>query len=144
MREAKDNITQDDWDSMISEQRKIIMQELDTLTNPPMYHLEKQIWDKIVKLRTMNVEPYEVERLIRALAVMRIDGIQKIEDAHKFTAQMKNSASTAQDKSKRRLYEHCADDYERIISAVRNIDIYPPERKPSEQKKTPPKKKHRR
>ena len=144
VREAKDNITQDDWDSMISEQRKIILEELDTLTNPPMYHLDKQIWDKIVKLRKMNVEPYEIEKLIRVLAVMRIDGIRKIEDARKFAAQMKNSASTAQDKSKRRLYERRADDYERIISAVRNIDIYPPEKKPPEQKKTPPKKKHRR
>ena len=92
----------------------------------------------------MNVEPYEVEKLIRALAVMRIDGIQKIEYAHRLAARMKNSASIAQDESKRRLYERRADDYERIISAVRNIDIYPPERKPPEQKKTPPKKKHRR
>ncbi|MCR5143608.1 MAG: relaxase/mobilization nuclease domain-containing protein [Ruminococcus sp.] len=144
VREAKDNITRNDWDSMISDQRKKIMQELDTLTNPPMYHLEKQIWDKIVKLRSMNVEPYEVEKLIRALAVMRIDGIQNIEDTRKLATRMKNSASTAQDKSKRRLYERRADDYERIISAVRNIDIYPPERKPPEQKKNPPKKKHRR
>ncbi|MBO5559105.1 relaxase/mobilization nuclease domain-containing protein [Ruminococcus sp.] len=144
VREAKDNITQDDWDNMISEQRKVILEELDALTNPPMYHLEKQIWDKIIKLRGMNVEPYEVEKLIRALAVMRIDGIQKIEYAHRLAARMKNSASIAQDKSKRRLYERRADDYERIISAVRNIDIYPPERKPPEQKKTPPKKKHRR
>ena len=144
VREAKDNITQDDWNSMISVQRKTILEELDTLTNPPMYHLEKQIWDKIVKLRTMNVEPYEIEKLIRTLAVMRIDGVQKIEDALKFASQMKNSASIVQDKSKRRLYERRADDYERIISALRNIDIYPPERKPPEQKKTPPKKKHRR
>ena len=144
VREVKDNITQDDWDNMISEQRKVILEELDTLTNPPMYHLEKQIWDKIVKLRTMNIEPYEVEKLIRALAVMRIDGIQKIDDARKFAARMKNSASTAQDKSKRRLYERRADDYERIISAVRNIDIYPPKRKSPEQNKTPPKKRHRR
>lgn len=144
VREAKDNITLDDWNSMITEQRKIIMQELDTLTNPPMYHLEKQIWDKIVKLRTMNVEPYEVEKLIRALAVMRIEDIQKVEDARKFAARMKNSAGTAQDISKRKMYERRTDDYERVISAVRSIDIYPPEKKPSEQKKAPPKKKHRR
>ncbi len=144
VREAKDNITQDEWNKMISNQRKIILEELDTLTNPPMYHLEKQIWDKIVKLRTMSVEPYEVERLIRALAVMRIEGIHKVEDARKFAAKMKNSASTAKDVSKRRVYECRADDYERIIFAVRNIDIYPPERKPPEQNKTPPKKKHRR
>ncbi len=144
VREAKENITIDDWNNMISEQRKIILEELDTLTNPPMYYLEKQIWDKIVKLRSMNIEPYEVEKLIRTLAVMRIDGIRKIEDARKFAAQMKNSASTSKDDSKRKLYEHRADDYERIISAERNIDIYPPERKPPEQKKTLPKKRHRR
>lgn len=144
VREAKDNITQDDWNNMISEQRKTILEELDTLTNPPMYHLEKQIWDKIVKLRKMNVEPYEVENLIRTLAVMRIDGIQRIEDARKLATRMKNSADTAQKIAKRRLYERRADDYERIILAVRNIDIYPPERKPPEQKKIQSKKKHRR
>ena len=75
---------------------------------------------------------------------MRIEGIHKVEDARKVAAQMKNSASTAKDVSKRKVYERRADDYERIISAVRNIDIYPPERKPPEQKKTPSKKKHRR
>ena len=144
VREAKDNITQDDWDSMISVQRKTILEELDTLTNPPMYHLEKQLWDKIVKLRTMNVEPYEIEKLIKALAVIRIDSIHKVEDARRFAAQMKNSTSTAQDISKCRFYERRADDYERIIFAVRNIDNYPPERKPPEQKKTLPKKRHRR
>ena len=144
VREAKDNITLDDWNSMITEQRKIIMQELDTLTNPPMYHLEKQIWDKIVKLRMMNVEPYEVEKLIRTLAIMRIDGVRKIEDARKFAARMKNSACTVEDISKRKVYERRANDHERIISAVRNIDIYPLKRKPPEQKKAPPKKKHRR
>ena len=144
VREAKENITIDDWNNMISEQRKIILHELNTLTNPPMYHLEKQIWDKIVKLRSMNVEPYEIEKLIRILAVMRIDGVRKIEDARKFAARMKKSAGTAQDISMRKVYERRANDYERIISAVRNIDIYPLERKPPEQKKTPPKKKHRR
>ena len=119
VREAKENITRDDWDSMISEQRKIITQELDTLTNPPMYHLEKQIWNKIVKLRTMNVEPYEVDKMIRTLAVMRIDGIQKIEDARKFATQMKNS-----ERNMKQQRNELREQIDKLNTAINRADVY--------------------
>lgn len=119
VREAKDNITQNDWDNMISAQRKTILEELDTLTNPPMYHLEKQIWDKIVKLRTMNVEPYEVEKLIRTLAVIRIDGIQKIENARRFATIMKN-LERAIKQQRNELHQQI----EKMNIAINRADVY--------------------
>ena len=119
VREAKDNITKDDWDNMISEQRIIIFEELDTLTNPPMYHLEKQIWDKIVKLRSMNVEHYEVEKLIRVLAVMRTEGIRKIEDARKFAARMKNSERTMKQQR-----NELREQIDKLNTATNRADVY--------------------
>ena len=119
VREAKDNITQDDCDNMISEQRKAILEELDTLTNPPMHHLEKQVWDKIVKLRSMNVESYEIEKLIRTLAVMRIDGIQKIEDARKFVEKMKNSERTMKQQR-----NELREQIDKLNTAINRADVY--------------------
>ena len=104
---------------MISEQRKVILEELDALTNPPMYHLEKQIWDKIVKLRTMNVEPYEIEKLIRVLAVMRTEGIRKIEDARKFAARMKNSERTMKQQR-----NELREQIDKLNTAINRADVY--------------------
>lgn len=144
VREAKERTTSEEWNNMIAQQRKVILEELDTLTDPPMYHLEKQIWDKIVKLRSMKVEPYEVEKLIRTLAVIRIDKIDSTETARRLFARMKSSAASVKDISKRASFLRRCRDYDDMIEVIRSIDIYPPERKPTEQKKTPPKKNHRR
>ena len=144
VREAKERTTSEEWNNMIAQQRKVILEELDTLTDPPMYHLEKQIWDKIVKLRSMKVEPYEVEKLIRTLAVIRIDKIDSTETARRLSARMKSSAASVKDISKRASFLRRCRDYDDMIEVICSIDIYPPERKPTEQKKTPPKKNHRR
>ena len=57
---------------------------------------------------------------------------------------MKISAANANDFTKQASFLRRSRDYDDLIETVRNIDIYPPEKKLSEEKKNPPKKKHRR
>ena len=73
VREAKDRTTSEEWNSMIDEQKKIILSELDKNISYPMTVIEKKLRDKLQKLLNMNVEPYEIEQVIRALAIIRID-----------------------------------------------------------------------
>ena len=164
----------------------------------------------------MNVDPSEINKLVRVLAIMRIDGINCHDDVHDFAGKMKVSANAAYKDYKayqeladeltdtikyaevyvkfhdnpgnldkgyieycqKQAEEHCATteyglkgliakrdelrkkanearkkanyysdraaDYDSILQGVREIDIYPPERKPEEKKQTTPKKKLRR
>ena len=55
---------------------------------------------------------------------------------------MKISAANANDFTKRASFLRRSRDYDDLIEAVRNIDIYPQER--SAENKNPPKEKHRR
>ena len=119
VQEDKEKITSDDWNNMISEQRKIILDEIDTVSRAGMYYIEKQIWDKIVKLRTMNVEPHEAEQLIRTLAVIRADGIQKIEDARRLAAKMKYSEQSVK-KKRSELHR----EIEKLNEAINRADVY--------------------
>ena len=57
---------------------------------------------------------------------------------------MKISAANANDFTKQASFLRRSRDYDDLIETVRNIDIYPPEKKLSEEKKNPPKKKYRR
>lgn len=139
VREAKDRTTSEEWCNMIAEQRSIILSELDKNISYPMTVIEKKLREKLLKLRTMNVEPHETEQVIKALAVMRIDKIDSIETAHTLSGRMKISAANANDFTKRASFLRRSRDYDNLIEAVRNIDIYPPE-----PKKNPLKKKHRR
>ncbi|MBQ6558073.1 MAG: relaxase/mobilization nuclease domain-containing protein [Clostridia bacterium] len=139
VREAKDRTTSEEWCNMIAEQRSIILSELENNINSPMTVIEKKLREKLLKLRTMNVEPHETEQVIRALAIIRIDNITDIDSVHKLSGRMKASAESVKDISMRASFLNRSRDYDDLIEAVRNIDIYP-----SEQKKTPPKKKHRR
>ena len=106
--------------------------------------MEKKLRDKLLKLRTMNVQTQEIEKVIKALVIIRIDNITDIDTVHKLSGRMKASAESVKDISRRASFLRRSRDYDDLIEAVRNIDIYPPERKPPEQKKSPPKKKHRR
>ena len=137
VREAEDRTTSEEWNSMIDEQKKIILSELDKNISYPMTVIEKKLRDKLQKLLNMNVEPYEIEQVIRALAIIRIDKIDSIETAHMLSGRMKASAESVKDISRRASFLRRSRDYDDLIEAVRNIDIYPPE-----QKKNPPKKKH--
>jgi hypothetical protein len=164
----------------------------------------------------MNVDPSEINKLVRVLAIMRIDGINCHDDVHDLAGKMKVSANAAYKDYKayqnladklnepikyaevyvkfhdnpgnldegyieycrKRAEEHCATteyglkgliakldelrkkadearkkanyysdraaDYDSILQAVRDIEIYPPERKPEEKKTQTPKKKIRR
>lgn len=144
VREAKDRTTSEEWNNMIDEQRESILSELKSNNSSPMTVMEKKLRDKLLKLRTMNVQTQETEKVIKALAIIRIDNITDIDTVHKLSGRMKTSAASVKDFSKRASFLRRSRDYDDLIEAVRNIDIYPPERKPPEQKKTPPKKKHRR
>lgn len=142
VREAEDRTTSEEWCNMISEQRSIILSELDKNISYPMTVIEKKLRDKLFKLRTMNVQTQEIEKVIKSLAIIRIDKIDSIEMAHMLSGRMKISAANANDFTKRASFLRRSRDYDDLIEAVRNIDIYPPERKSLEQKKNPPKKKH--
>ena len=144
VREAKDRTTSEGWNNMIDEQRSIILSELDKNISYPMTIMEKKLRDKLKKLLNMNVEPYEIEQVIRALAIIRIDKIDSIETAHTLSGRMKISAANANDFTKRASFLRRSRDYDDLIEAVRYIDIYPPEKKLSEEKKNTLKKKHRR
>ena len=144
VREAKDRTTSEEWNSMIDEQREIILSELESNNSSPMTVIEKRLREKLQKLRTMNVEPHETEQVIKALAVMRIDRILDVGTAHRLSGRMKASAESVKDISMRASFLRRSRDYDDLIEAVRNIDIYPPEKKLSEEKKNPPKKTHRR
>ena len=144
VREAKDRTTSEEWNSMIDEQREIILSELDKNISYPMTVIEKKLRDKLQKLQTMNIEPQEIEKVIKALAIIRIDKIDSIETAHTLSGRMKISAANANDFTKRASFLRRSRDYNDLIETVRNIDIYPPEKKLSEEKKNPPKKTHRR
>ena len=142
VREAKDRTTSEEWNNMIDEQREIILSELDKNISYPMTVIEKKLRDKLLKLRTMNVEPHEIEQIIRALAVMRIERISDVDTVHKLSGRMKASAGSVKDISRRASFLRRSQDYDDLIEAVRNIDIYPQERS-AENKKTS-KRKHRR
>lgn len=142
VREAKDRTTSEEWNSMIDEHQKNILSELDKNISYPMTVIEKKLRDKLQKLLNMNVEPYEIEQVIRALAIIRIDNITDIDTVHKLSCRMKASAASVKDISMRASFLQRSRDYDDLIEAVRNIDIYPPERKSLEQKKNSPKKKH--
>ena len=137
VREAKDRTTSEEWCNMIAEQRSIILSELESNNSSPMTVIEKRLREKLLKLRTMNVEPHETEQVIKALAVMRIERISDVDTVHKLSGRMKASAESVKDISRRASFLRRSRDYDDLIEAVRNIDIYPPE-----QKKNPPKKKH--
>ena len=178
--------------------------------------MEDVLRKKIAKLRTMNVDTSEINKLVRVLAIMLIDGINCHDDVHELAGNMKVSANAAYKDYK--LYQKLADelndpikyaevyvqfhdnpgnldegyieycrkraeehyatteyglngliakrdelrekaaearkianyysdraaDYDSILQAVREKDIYPPERKPEEKKTQTPKKKIRR
>ncbi len=142
VREAKDRTTSEEWNSMIDEQRSIILSELNKNISYPMTVIEKKLRDKLQKLLNMNVESYEIEQVIKALAIIRIDKIDSIETAHTLSGRMRISAANANDFTKRASFLRRSRDYDDLIEAVRNIDIYSPEKKLSEEKKNPPKKKH--
>ena len=144
VREAKDRTTSEEWNSMIDEQRSIILSELESNINSPTTVMEKKLRDKLLKLRTMNVQTQEIEKVIKALAIIRIDNITDIDTVHKLSGRMKASAESVKNISMRASFLRRSRDYDDLIEAVRNIDIYPPEKKLSEEKKNPPKKKHRR
>ena len=142
VREAKDRTTSEEWNNMIDEQKKIILSELDKNISYPMTVMEKKLRDKLLKLRTMNVQTQEIEKVIKALAIIRIDNINDIDTVHKLSGRMKASAASVKDISMRASFLRRSRDYDNLIEAVRNIDIYPQER--SAENKNPPKKKHRR
>ena len=144
VREAKDRTTSEEWCNMIAEQRSIILSELESNINSPMTVIEKRLREKLLKLRTMNVQTQEIEKVIKALAIIRIDNITDIDTVHKLSGRMKASAESVKDISMRASFLRRSRDYDDLIEAVRNIDIYPPERKPLEQKKNSLKKKRRR
>ena len=137
VREAKDRTTSEEWNNMIDEQREIILSELDKNISYPMTVIEKRLREKLLKLRTMNVQTQEIEKVIKALAIIRIDKIDSLETAHMLSGRMKASAASVKDISMRASFLRRSQDYDDLIEAVRNIDIYPPE-----PKKNPPKKKH--
>ena len=142
VREAEDRTTSEEWNNMIYEQRSIILSELDKNISYPMTVIEKKLRDKLQKLLNMNVESYEIEQVIKALAIIRIDKIDSLETAHTLSVRMKISAANANDFTKRASFLRRSRDYNDLIEAVRNIDIYPQEH--SEENKNPPKKKRRR
>ena len=144
VREAKDKTTSEEWNNMIDEQREIILSELDKNISYPMTVIEKRLREKLLKLRTMNVQTQEIEKVIKALAIIRIDNITDIDTVHKLSGRMKASAESVEDISRRASFLHRSRDYDDLIEAVRNIDIYPPERKSLEQKNNSLKKKHKR
>ncbi len=215
-REAKDKISQADWDAMIAEKFAEIKAEIEKPVPSGLFVMEDVLRKKIAKLRTMNVDPSEINKLVRVLAVMRIDGINCHDDVHDFAGKMKVSANAAYKDYKayqeiadeltdainyaevyvkfhdnpgnldegyieycrKRAEEHYATteyglngliakrdelrekaaearkranyyfdraaDYDSILQAVREKDIYPPEFKPEEKKTQTPKKKIRR
>ena len=172
-----------------------------------LYPMEDVLWKKLDKLRTMNVSQTEITKLVRVLAIMRIDDIRSSDDLHKIVGKIKSSAEahrrdyekytklaaeydTAlkriedylqfrdnprnlnadffarckeyadkyqvenEDQLKRLIsqrdefrkkakealkkanyYSDRASDYDSIMEAVMNINIYPPEQKPEEEKK---------
>ena len=144
VREAKDRTTSEEWNNMIDEQREIIVSELDKNISYPMTVIEKRLREKLLKLRTMNVELHETEQVIKALAIIRIDNITDIDSVHRLSGSMKASAESVKDISMRASFLRRSRDYDNLIEAVQNINIYPPERKSLEQKKNSLKKKHRR
>ena len=215
-REAKDNISRTDWDAMIEEKFNEIKAEIEKPVPSGLFVMEDVLRKKIAKLRTMNIDQSEINKLVRVLAIMRIDGINCHDDVHELTGKMKVSANAAYKDYKayqeladelnepikyaeiyvkfhdnpgnldegyieycrKRAEEHCATteyglkgliakrdelrkkadearkkanyysdraaDYDSILQAVRDIEIYPPERKPEEKKTQTPKKKIRR
>ena len=215
-REAKDKISRADWNAMIAEKFNEIKAEIEKPVRSGLFVMEDVLRKKIAKLRTMNVDPIEINKLVRVLAIMRIDGINCHDDVHDFAGKMKVSANAAYKDYKTyqkladeltepikyaevyvkfhdnpgnldegyieycrkraeehyatteyglknliakrdelrekaaealkmsRYYSDRAADYDSILQAVRDIDIYPPERKPEEKKQTTPKKKLRR
>ncbi len=100
VREAKDRTTSEEWNNMIDEQKKIILSELDKNISYPMTVMEKKLREKLLKLRTMNVEPHETEQVIKALAIIRIDNITDIDTVHKLSGRMKASAESVKDISR--------------------------------------------
>ena len=142
VREAKDRTTSEEWNGMIAEQRSIIMSELNKNISYPMTVMEKKLRDKLLKLRTMNVEKQEIEKVIKALAVIRIDKISDLDTAHKLSGRMKASTANSKDISMQASFLRRRRDYDDLIKAVRNIDIYPQEQ--IAENKNTPKRKHRR
>ena len=67
----------------------------------------------------MNVEPYEIEKLIRVLAVMRIEGVRKIEDVRRFAAQMKNSERTMKQQR-----NELRQQIDKLNSTINRADVY--------------------
>lgn len=215
-REAKDKISRADWDAMITAKYAEIKAEIEKPVPSGLFVMEDVLRKKIAKLRTMNVDPIEINKLVRVLAIMRIDGINCHDDVHELTGKMKVSANAAykdykayqeladelnelikyaeiyvkfhdnpgnlnesyieycrkqaeehyattedglkiliakrdelrkkadEARKKANYYSDRAADYDSILQAVREIDIYPPERKPEEKKQNAPKKKLRR
>ena len=215
-REAKDNISRTDWDAMITAKYAEIKAEIEKPVPSGLFVMEDVLRKKIAKLRTMNVDQTEINKLVRVLAIMRIDGINCHDDVHDLAGKMKVSANAAykdykayqeladelnepikyaevyvkfhdnpgnldegyieycrkraeehyattedglknliakrdelrkkadQARKKTNYYSDRAADYDSILQAVRDIEIYPPERKPEEKKQNAPKKKLRR
>lgn len=212
MREDKDKISRAEWDKMIEEQMENIRAWIGG-SRSGLYPMEDVLWKKLDKLRTMNISPTEITKLVRVLAIMRIDDIRSRDDLHKIAGRIKSSAEahrkdyvkytklaaeydTAlkrigdylqfrdapgtlnadffarckeyadkyqvenegqlkvlisqrdefQKKAKESLqkanyYSDRASDYDSIMEAVMNINIYPPEIEPEEEKKPEPMKK---
>ena len=80
---------------------------------------ENYTFEQIVKLRTMNVEPHEAEQLIRTLAVIRVDGIHKVEDARRLAAKMKSSEQSV--KKERGVLHR---EIEKLNEAINRADVY--------------------
>ena len=212
LREEKDNISRADWDKMITEQMENVCADIEGRRSG-LYPMEDILWKKLDKLRTMNVSPTEITKIVRVLAIMRIDDIRSRDDLHKIVGKIKSSAEAHRkdyekytklaaeydtalkrikdylqfrdapgtlnadfftrckeyaDKyqvenegqlkalisqrdefrkkakealKKANYYKDRALDYDSIMEAVMNIDIYPPEQKPEEEKKPEPSKK---
>ena len=216
MREDKDKISRAECDKMIEEQMENVRAEIEGCRSG-LYPMEDILWKKLDNLRTMNVSQTEITKLVRVLAIMRIDDIRSRDDLHKIAGRIKSSAEAHRrdyekytnlaaeydtalkrikdylqfrdapgtlnadffarckdyaDKyqvenegqlkvlisqcdefrkkakeslQKANYYSDRASDYDSIMEAVMNINIYPPEIEPEEEKKPEqPKKKLRR
>ena len=62
-REAKDKISQADWDVMIAEKIAEIKAEIEKPVPSGLFVMEDVLRKKIAKLRTMNVDPSEINKL---------------------------------------------------------------------------------
>ena len=88
-REAKDKISRADWDAMSAEKFDEIKAEIEKPVPSGLFVMEDVLRKKIAKLRAMNVDPTEINKLVSVLAIMKIDGINCHDDVHDLAGKMK-------------------------------------------------------